>query len=208
MTIFDSLTMRTPRWDRPVGRNAFRVRQRLGRHAVGLHRGVRRDRADLHARRPRHYDACKPAARTTCALKPPAEQFACLSTAGRTCSTTHSAQTEPCRVNFTTCYAACGPRPATQVDFWCELDADAPTAAGKVYKNAFCAGTPGRAPLDQHARCMKLFAPSDPAIGFSLDCNALRQARPLWAKGNALARDAIGRAVAMAVRLSVARDPG
>ena len=120
------------------------------------------------------YDACKPAARTACALKPPAEQFDCLSTAGRTCSRTHSAQTEPCRVNFTTCYATCGPRPATQVDFWCELDADATIGAGKAYKDAFCAGTPGQTPSDQHGRCMKLFTPSDPAIGFSLGCKALR----------------------------------
>ena len=73
------------------------------------------------------YEACKPAARTTCAPKPAAEQFDCLSTAGRTCVRTHSAQKEPCRENFTTCYAACGPRPATQVDFWCTLDADAAT---------------------------------------------------------------------------------
>jgi hypothetical protein len=36
------------------------------------------------------YEACKPAARTTCAPKPPAEQFDCLSTAGRTCVRTHS----------------------------------------------------------------------------------------------------------------------
>ena len=122
------------------------------------------------------YDACKPAARRTCAPKPPAEQFDCLSTAGMACSRTHSTQTEPCRVNFTTCYAACGPRPATQVDFWCTLDADAPIGAGtgKVYKDAFCAGTPGQAPLDQHARCMKLFTPSDSAIGFSLGCDPLR----------------------------------
>jgi hypothetical protein len=120
------------------------------------------------------YEACKPAARTACAPKPSAEQFDCLSTAGRTCSRTHSTQTEPCRATFTACYAACGPRPATQVDFWCELNADAPTGAGKTYKDAFCAGTPGQAALDQHARCMKLFTPSDPAIGFSLDCDALR----------------------------------
>lgn len=120
------------------------------------------------------YDACKPAARTTCALKPPAELSACLGTAVRTCSRNHSAQTEPCRVNFATCYAECGSRPATQIDFWCTLDADAPTGPRKVYKDAFCSGTPGQAPLDQHARCMKLFASSDPAIGFSLDCKALR----------------------------------
>ena len=120
------------------------------------------------------YEACKPAARTTCAPRPPAEQFDCLSTAGRTCVRTHSAQKEPCRENFTTCYAACGPRPATQVDFWCTLDADARSGPGKTYKDAFCAGTPGQAPLDQHARCMKLFAPSNPAIGFSLDCDPLR----------------------------------
>ena len=123
------------------------------------------------------YEACIPAARTTCAPKPPAEQFNCLSTAGRTCSRNHSDQKEPCRANFTTCYAACGPGPATQVDFWCELSADTPigtSRTSKTYKDAFCAGTPGQAPLDQHARCMKLFAPSDPAIGFSLDCNPLR----------------------------------
>jgi hypothetical protein len=120
------------------------------------------------------YEACKPAARTTCATRPPAELPACLGTAARTCSRTHSDQTEPCRETFTTCYAQCGPRPATQVDFWCTLNADAPTGSGKTYKDAFCAGAPGQAPLDQHARCMKLFTPSNPAIGFSLDCDPLR----------------------------------
>ena len=119
------------------------------------------------------FEACKPAARTTCAPKPPAEQFDCLSTAGRTCIRTHSTQTEPCRVNFKTCYAACGPRPAAQIDFWCELNANAPAGASNVYKEAFCAGMPGQAPSDQHARCMKLFAPTDRAIGFSLDCDPL-----------------------------------
>ena len=120
------------------------------------------------------YEACKPAARTTCASQPPATLLACLGTAARACTATHSDQKEPCRANFTTCYAACGPGPATQIDFWCELNADAATGAGKVYKDAFCAGAPGQAPLDQHSRCMKLFAPTDPAIGFSLDCNPLR----------------------------------
>ena len=42
------------RWHHAVGCNACRVRQRLGGHAVGLHRGVRCDRADLHAHRPRN----------------------------------------------------------------------------------------------------------------------------------------------------------
>ncbi len=120
------------------------------------------------------YEACKPAARTTCARKPPAELPSCLGSAAKACNATHAAQTGPCRTTFATCYATCGPRPATQVDFWCELDADATTGSGKTYKDAFCPGTPGQAPLDQHGRCMKLFAPSDPAIGFSLDCEPLR----------------------------------
>jgi hypothetical protein len=120
------------------------------------------------------YETCIPAARTACAPRPPAEQFSCLSTAGRMCIRTHSAQTEPCRETFKTCYAACGPRPAAQVDFWCELKANPAPAAATVYKEAFCAGTPGQAPSDQHARCMKLFAPTNPAIGYSLDCDPLR----------------------------------
>ena len=120
------------------------------------------------------YEACKPAARTTCARKPPAERSGCLTMAAKSCSATHSAETEPCREDFATCYATCGAPPATQVDFWCELDANAATGTGKTYRDAFCAGTPGLAPLDQHSRCMRLLAPSDPAIGFSLDCNPLR----------------------------------
>jgi len=120
------------------------------------------------------YEACKPAARRACAPKPPAELTTCLTTTVKACSSTHSDQTGPCRTSFTSCYAACGPRPANQVDFWCELDADASSGSGKVYKEAFCPGTPGQAPVDQHISCMKLLAPGDPAIGFSLDCNPLR----------------------------------
>ena len=120
------------------------------------------------------YEGCKPAVRTSCAAKPPAELGACLTTAAKACSATHSSQTEPCRTTFKTCHAACGPGPATQVDFWCELNADAASGGGKTYKDAFCAGTPGQAPSDQHARCMKLFTPSDQAVGFSLDCDPLR----------------------------------
>lgn len=120
------------------------------------------------------YEGCKPAARRECAPKPPAERSACLTTAAKACSANHSSQTEPCRSTFKTCHAACGPAPATQVDFWCQLNADAASGSGKTYKDAFCAGSPGQAPLDQHARCMKLFTPSDPAVGFSLDCDPLR----------------------------------
>jgi hypothetical protein len=28
--------------------------------------------------------------------------------------------------------------------------------------------------LDQHAHCIKLFTPSNPALGYSLDCDPLR----------------------------------
>lgn len=120
------------------------------------------------------YEACKPAARRACASKPPADLNACLTTIARTCTRTHSDETEPCRTTFRTCHAACGPGPATQVDFWCQLNADAASGGGKTYKDAFCSGTPGRAPLDQHAHCIKLFTPSNPALGYSLDCDPLR----------------------------------
>lgn len=118
-------------------------------------------------------EACLPAARRECAPKPPSEQFACLTTAARACRSTHSDQTDPCLTTFKTCHAACGPRPANQVEFWCRLNADAPSGGRKTYKDAFCAGTPGRPPLDQHAQCMKLFTPSNQAVGFSLDCDPL-----------------------------------
>ena len=118
------------------------------------------------------HEACAPAARTACAPKPPAEQFNCLSTELRTCTRTHSDQTEPCRETFKTCYAACGPRPAAQFDFWCELNASPPTGA-RVYKEAFCAGTPRQTPLEQHDQCMKRFAPTNRAIGYSLGCKPL-----------------------------------
>lgn len=119
------------------------------------------------------YEACIPTARKECAPKAPAQLHACLSTAARSCSANHSSQTEPCRTTFRTCHAACGPGPATQVEFWCQLNADATSGGGKTYKDGFCAGTPGQAPLDQHAQCMKLFTPSNPAVGYSLDCDPL-----------------------------------
>jgi hypothetical protein len=119
------------------------------------------------------YETCIPTARRECAPKAPAELNACLSTAARACSANHSGQTEPCRTTFRTCHAACGPGPATQVEFWCQLNADATSGGGKTYKDGFCAGTPGQTPFDQHARCMKLFTPSNPAVGYSLDCDPL-----------------------------------
>ena len=64
------------------------------------------------------YEACIPTARRECVPKAPAELNACLRTAARACSANHSGQTEPCRTTFRTCHAACGPAPATQVDFW------------------------------------------------------------------------------------------
>ncbi|GEP56925.1 hypothetical protein [Reyranella soli] len=119
------------------------------------------------------YEACIPTARRECAPKPPSEQSACLTTAARACRSTHSDQTDPCLTTFKTCHAACGPRPANQFEFWCRLNADTPGGSGKTYKDAFCAGTPGRPPLDQHAQCMALFTPSNQAVGFSLDCDPL-----------------------------------
>ena len=120
------------------------------------------------------YEGCKPAARSACASKAPAELGACLTTAVRACNTTHSDQTDPCRTTFRTCHAACGPGPANQVDFWCELNADAVSGNAKTYKDGFCTGTPGQTPSAQHAQCVKLFTPSNPAVGFSLDCDPLR----------------------------------
>jgi hypothetical protein len=119
------------------------------------------------------FEACTPAARRACASKTAAELSACLVPAAKACSATHSAETEPCRTTFKTCHAACGPAPAAQVDFWCQLKADAPGAGGRTYKDAYCAGRPGQPPLDQHARCMQLFTPRDRAIGYSLDCDPL-----------------------------------
>ena len=121
------------------------------------------------------YDGCLPAARKSCAGKPPSELFACMADAMKSCSEAHSAETGPCRTEFESCYAACGPRPASQVDFWCELDADAPPGSdAKLRKQGLCSSTAGERAADAHARCMKLFTPTDPAIGFSLDCSPLR----------------------------------
>lgn len=119
------------------------------------------------------YEACIPAARRDCAPKPAADQFACLGTAARACRATHSDQTEPCLTTFKACHAACGPRAANQFEFWCRLNASPPGRSGVTYKDAFCAGTPGRPPLDQHGECMKRFMPTDQAVGFSLDCDPI-----------------------------------
>jgi hypothetical protein len=120
------------------------------------------------------YEACIPAARTTCAREPAATQFACLGSAARSCRAAHSDQTDPCRATFASCYARCGPGPANQVEFWCELNADGRPGAGKTYKEVFCAGRPGQDPLDQHNQCIKRLQPTNPAIGYSLGCNPLQ----------------------------------
>lgn len=119
------------------------------------------------------YDACKPAANKGCAPVLPAEKFECLSSALKSCARTRSAETEPCPQKFEGCYAACGPRPSGTVDFWCMLDADSPASNAKVRKYALCGGPQGLSGGDQHAHCMKLFTPKDPAMGFSLDCAPL-----------------------------------
>ena len=118
------------------------------------------------------HEACAPAARTACAPKPPAEQFNCLSTELRTCTRTHSDQTEPCRETFKTCYAACGPRPAAQFDFWCELNASPPTGAARVQGGILCghaqANAIGAARSVHEALCAHQWA-----IGYSLGCDPL-----------------------------------
>jgi len=122
-----------------------------------------------HAR----YDACKPALRKTCAAKPMPELFECMRTGIRACAATHSAEVEPCRPAFDTCYAACGPRPADLAEFWCDLDSDPPASDATVRKEAFCPGTPGKPGQEQWEACMARFKPTDPATSYSLDCDLL-----------------------------------
>ncbi|MDQ8700736.1 hypothetical protein [Hyphomicrobium sp. LHD-15] len=119
------------------------------------------------------YDACKPAANKQCANTVAAEKFKCLTTALRACNTNHSAELEPCRTTFDTCYAACGPHPADTTNFWCALNADSVATSVTTRKDVFCAGTPGLTPADQLESCVKRHTPTDPAMGFSLDCEPL-----------------------------------
>ncbi len=120
------------------------------------------------------YDACKPAARKTCAPKPPSELFACLTSTLKDCTKNHSTGSEACRTTFDTCYAACGAHPSEVAEFWCTLDADDPASNGKVRKEAVCSGQPGQSPADQHTYCMKQFTPTDPTMGYALDCDPLK----------------------------------
>lgn len=119
------------------------------------------------------YDACKPATRKTCAPRPPSEMFDCMTTAMKACARTHSAEVEPCRGAFASCYAACGSRPAGQVEFWCDLDADPPAGDAKLRKEALCSGTPGQPGEKQWEACMARFKPADSAASFSLACDPL-----------------------------------
>ena len=111
------------------------------------------------------YDGCTPAARKDCSSKPSSELFECMRTSQTACSRTRSAEAEPCRAEFQTCYAACGPRPPQKADYWCELDANSPASTARIRKYAFCAGS--------HDQCINLYKPTDPTLGFSLDCSPL-----------------------------------
>lgn len=119
------------------------------------------------------YDACKPAANKGCAATSPADKFKCLTTALQACTTTRSAATSACHTAFKSCHAACGAAPEGQAEFWCTLDADNVASNVKVRKTALCSGTPGTPPQDQHDACIKRFMPTDPSMGFSLDCELL-----------------------------------
>ena len=119
------------------------------------------------------YDACGPAANESCSSAPPAEKMTCLADALKACTRTRSSETDACRATLRSCAATCGPRPAGQYEFWCELDADMPEEDVHVRMNAFCVGPPGASPGEQHDYCVKLFTPPDPAMGFSLDCSPL-----------------------------------
>ncbi|HRO50694.1 MAG TPA: hypothetical protein PLW75_11185 [Hyphomicrobium sp.] len=119
------------------------------------------------------YDACGLAANESCEHAPPAEKTKCLSSALQACSRTRSSETQACRATLKSCATTCGPRDAGQYEFWCELEADMPTDDIHVRMNAFCVGPPGASPGEQHDYCMKLFTPTDPAMGFSLDCSPL-----------------------------------
>ena len=119
------------------------------------------------------YDACKPAANKGCAATPPADKFKCLTTALKACTTNRTAETGPCRAAFDACYATCGPRPADQADFWCTLDADSVATTDKVRTDAFCTGEPGRPAQEQLDTCIKKYRPTDPAMGYSLECEPL-----------------------------------
>lgn len=119
------------------------------------------------------YDACGPAANESCEHAPPAEKTKCLSSVLQACSRTRSSETQACRATLKSCATTCGPRDAGQYEFWCELEADMPTDDIHVRMNAFCVGPPGASPGEQHDYCMKLFTPTDPAMGFSLDCSPL-----------------------------------
>ncbi|HRN89554.1 hypothetical protein [Hyphomicrobium sp.] len=119
------------------------------------------------------YDACSPAANESCERATPTEQTKCLSTALQACTRTRTSETQSCRATLKSCAATCGPRDAGQYEFWCELDADIATDDVHVRMNAFCVGPPGASPGEQHDYCMKLFTPTDPAMGYSLDCNPL-----------------------------------
>jgi hypothetical protein len=119
------------------------------------------------------YDACKPAANRGCASALPADKFRCLTTALKACSAARSSGTDSCRTAHGDCHAACGPRPADTYEFWCELDADSVATATQTRKQTVCTGTPGQSPREQQDHCMKQLTPTDPAMGFSLDCEPL-----------------------------------
>ena len=119
------------------------------------------------------YDGCKPAARTTCAPKPPSEMFACLTTALKSCVTTRSDEEGPCRETFKSCYAACGPGEPRQTDFWCELDASSTATDVKTRKQVFCGGSAGKSGDEQWAHCAEPLKPTDPTVGYSLECTPL-----------------------------------
>lgn len=119
------------------------------------------------------YDACGPAANESCERAPQAEKMTCLSTALQACTRTRLSETQACRATLKSCAATCGPRSAGQYEFWCELEADMPTDDVHVRMNAFCVGPPGASPGEQHDNCVKLFTPTDPAMGYSLDCSPL-----------------------------------
>lgn len=113
-------------------------------------------------------DACVVDVRRTCMPRPPAEQISCLGTAGRTCASGRSTQTQACRATFDTCHKACGTQPAKTVDYWCSLDFNGPN--GRVYREWVCTGMPsGENPTE---RCVALLK-DVPEAGYSLTCDGV-----------------------------------